>query len=57
MRQYRLWKLKGNGLMEEITISRNGDLEEQRMYRDNLQKANPDTAYWITEPGTGKVVF
>lgn len=57
MRQYRLWKLKGNGPMEEITISRNGDLEEQRMYRDNLQKANPDTVYWITEPGTGMVVF
>lgn len=57
MRQYRLWKLEDNGCPQEITISRNGELEEQRIYRDNLQKANPNTAYWITEPGTGRVVF
>lgn len=57
MRQYELWHLDANGLPEEVKISRYGDLNEQRMYRDNLQRANPRNAYWIKDRHTGEVVF
>lgn len=57
MRAYQLWRLDGNGHPVEIKISRYGDLDEQRIYRDNLQRANPRAAFWITERHTGKVVF
>lgn len=57
MRQYQLWQLAGNGTPVEIKTSRYGDLDEQRMYRDNLQRANPRDTYWIRDRHTGEVVF
>lgn len=57
MRPYRLWTLDDRGLPLEIRISRNGDLDEQRQYRDNLQQVNLKKAYWITEICSGKLVI
>lgn len=57
MKPYRLWTLDERGLPLEIRISRNGDLDEQRQYRDNLQQANPKKAYWITEICSEKLVI
>ena len=57
MRAFELWHLDANGTPVEVKLSRYGDLNEQRMYRDNLQRANPRDAYWIKDRHTGKVVF
>jgi len=57
MRLYKLWQLDENGCPIEIRVSRYGDLEEQRQYRDTLQKQHPKKAYWITDSATGIMVL
>ena len=57
MRHYSIYTLEPTGASREIRIGDGENLDEQRAYRDNLQKSNPQHAYWIRNNQTAHIEF